>query len=346
MRSAGAARRREQEQEQEPPAAGAAAAGAELRRVLAEADAALRRMSRRDREIESIAARLLEMGSACGNAELFAALADRLATRQSLQVVETISCADHITRARETAGLLASAVTYSRVMADAHIAEGRRREAGERDRAGRAPGPRHAGRGRHLRLAGGAAAKAGIVAAAASVAAGTVIAGHDSASVHRWASPPSPAAVRLHLGRPDTAVRVPQAPVSPSPRPSAASQAASPVPVPVPPPGAPATSSPAAPPPSSAPAPGPALDVQRILDLGASIRGILTLTARGGAVTWTARGTDGITLSAGAGVALPGQPVTLQVTDPSGAGGWVYISAGQQAWAVEVTSAAGTPGGL
>lgn len=141
---------------------------------------------------------------------------------------------------------------------------------------------------------------------------------------------------------PDTAVLAPQgAPSFSSPRPSMAAASASPEP-PVTP-SVPVSSPPPAPaaPPSAAPA--PVLSVPRFLDLGDSILGRLSLTAGADAVTWTARATDGITLSQSGGVLVPGQAVTLEVTDPAGGSGWVYVSAGTQMFAVHITSALGVP---
>lgn len=336
MRNAGAARRHVQEPS--PPPGGPDAA-AELRRAIAGTEAVLGSMRCRDAEMTVIVARLETLGAECGNAGRFALLADKLSTRQAHQVIELISAAEHVAEAREAAEQLSSASGFSAAMYEAAIAEGRRREAEDRDLQPRPAGARHAGRRRHLKLAGGAAVKATAVAAvAAAVTATTMIASQESAAVRHWT--PRPAAVRLHVTRPDSAVPFPQSRPFPRSRPSMAAASASPARPAATGPSGPA--SPAAPAPSVPAAPGPVLAVQRLLELGDSTRGVLPLSA-GQAVTWTARATDGITLSAYGGVVVPGQEAELQVTDPSGDGGWVYVSFGGTTVPVEVRSDLGAP---
>lgn len=204
--------------------------------------------------------------------------------------------------------------------------------------------PRREGRRRHLvpvpsiPATAARAAAAGIVAA--GLTAGGIAAGMHKESSVRYAAA-SPAAP--HRMAPDRATAIPSPRGSPSPGPSAAAASASPVPSAVPSPAGPASSPPPAPVPSATVTPGPVLAVQRLLDLGASIRGTLTLTAGPEAVTWTATATDGITLSQAAGVAVPGQPVVLQVSDPTGGRGWIYVSFGGTTIPVEVTSDLGVP---
>lgn len=338
MRNAGAARRREQEP---PPPPAGAAAEAELRRVIAAADAALGRISRREGEIAAIAAALRQMGFACGNAERFAVLAGKLADRQSLQIVESISCAAHVAEAREAAGQLAAAVAFSQAMYDAALAEGRRREAEERDSAGqraRPSRPRH-GRPSRLMVVTGTAA-----AAVTVLGAGGAIAARDSAQVRFAAAGPARHA-RLYFTWPVAASLLPPQPSrSPSPRRSAAVKSATPAPSVTVTPGVPSPSLSPPPPPPSLPPPV-LLGLPATLDLGAVTRGPLVLRAGARAVTWTLAATDGIqVLENGvpvtAGRLVPGQELDLTVQAPLGHG-WVYFSAGPRSWAVKVTSAVG-----
>lgn len=322
MRGTGAARRRE-----EPPPDGAAI-DADLRRIVAETDAGIGRLRRHERGITSVIARLEKMGPGCGDAGRYALLADKLAARLALTVTELMSLDAHNAETREAAELYAQTVCFNDIMRKAAVAE-------ERDGAGRSRPPKARHRKTRLRVVGGTAAAASL--AAASVVAGGAYASHDSASVHHW-SAPRHAAVRLHASRPDPAVPGPRP--SSSPRPSAAVASASPA----------VTAVPSSPAPASVPAPPPpvpavpALSVQRLLDLGDSILGRLSLSAQGtGEVAWTATATDGIRLSSYAGEAVPGETVTLGVTDPSGGVGWVYVSFGGTVIPVEVTSGLGSP---
>ncbi len=193
-------------------------------------------------------------------------------------------------------------------------------------------------------LPGGRAA----VAAAAGVAliAGTVGTGAYSDLAHYAAAPAASHAAAAALpSLPADAAPLPSSPPSYAPRrPLTAAASATPAPEATLSPSAPVSPPPPAPSPSS-PAPAvPVMDVPRFLDLGGSIRGTLTLAATGqGEVAWTATATDGITLSQYAGVAVQGQPVTLEVSDPTGNGGWIYVSFGGTTVPVHVTSSLGIP---
>lgn len=193
-----------------------------------------------------------------------------------------------------------------------------------------------------LRLLGHhAAAKAVITASAVAASAVLVIGSGVTRTVpYETPAPAAHSAFRAPAAIAYSAVRIPQDAAGSSPPALTAAQPASPAPAAVPPPRA--SSPPPAAPTRSAPAP-PVLTVPRLLGLGALTRGPLTLTAGGQAVAWTATATDGITLSQDDGVALPGQPVTLEVADPSGDGGWVYVSFGGTTVPVEVTSDLGAP---
>lgn len=207
---------------------------------------------------------------------------------------------------------------------------------------------RREGRGRHLSSVPGIPATAAR-AAVAAVVAGTLTAGGIAAGMHeessvRYAATSPVRHAALHRMAPDRAAAIPSPRGSPSPRPSAAAASASPAPPAVPSPAGPSSSPPPAPVPSATAAPGPVLDVQRLLDLGDSILGQLPVSAQGpGEVAWTATATDGIRLSQYAGVAVPGQPVTLTVISRTGGRGWIYISSGTVTVPVEVTSDLGVP---
>jgi hypothetical protein len=319
-----------QEQARPPDAADAIA---ELERVNARGDAILRRMERLDAEVSRITARLDEL--AAGDPERFALLADKLANRLSVLITELMADAAHCEEARRQAEMLAPLLAFTPVMFEAAVAQGRQLEAEERDQAPRARPPRARHAKPRLTLVGGLAA--GGAVAASLVAGGAMAVTRESAAVYPAA--PRHAAVRLHAGRPDSAVLVPRP--SPSSRPSAAVASASPAVTAVPSSPAPA-SVPASPPPA-APA-VPVLSVPRLLDLGGSILGRLSLSAQGtGEVAWTATATDGIRLSSYAGEVVPGETVTLEVTDAPGDGGWVYVSFGGTVIPVEVTSGLGSP---
>ncbi len=302
---------RHREREPEPPPDDAAAVIAELRRIGVETDEIIARMKRID-----------------GGPQL---------------VVESISLAAHWAEARERMEALEARLP---TLAQAHrmgMGDGRRdaeREAAERAAAAEQPRRRGSHRKRGLTLVTGTAAAASLVAASA----GATIAAQDSASVRPAAAAASHAAFRQMP--PDSAAPVPSWSPSAgsSAKPSVAVRSARPAPsVTV----VPASSSPAPAPPSSpapSPSPAPVLDVQRDLDLGASILGDLPLTAEGtGEVQWTATATDGITLSSYAGVIVPGQTVEIRVTDGPAHGGMIYISAGPRTFPVRVTTDLGGP---
>lgn len=245
-------------------------------------------------------------------------------------------------RLAEFASALEDAAAGETVVSAAY-AQGRADEAA----AGQQPSrPRHAGRKRHLVPVPSLPATAARVAAAGIVAAGLtggIVAGaHDESSVRTVAAAPARHAA-LHRMAPDRAAAIPQPRSSPPVRPSMAAAAASPVPSAVPSPSV-TSSPPPAPVLSATAAPPPVLAVQRLLDLGDSILGQLPLSAQGtGEVAWTATATDGIRLSQYAGVAVPGQPVTLTVISPAGGRGWIYVSFGGTTIPVEVVSGLGVP---
>lgn len=346
MRNAGAARRRREPEPEEPDPV--AVAVAELGRVVAASDATRQRLEGHEQAVAGIIARMGQILAAeRPDPGLLAASADELSARYGLVAVELIADGAHGYEAREAAVQLTAALGTHVMMRDAWIAEGRRREAADRDARPAASGPRHA-RGRHLNPVPGIptavtrAAAAGIVAAGLT---GTIAAMHEESSVRTVASAPA-AARGVHRMPPDTAVLVPSTSSTPrtyepkhAKRPSADAASASPAPTP----SLPAPSAPPSPVSSSQPpAPDvPVLSVARFLDLGDSIRGELTLTAGPDAVTWTATTTDGITLSQSGGVLVPRQAVTLEVTDAPAGGGWVRISAGTETFTVHVTSGLG-----
>lgn len=320
MRGAGAAKRHEQDQDQPPDGA---AAEADLMRVIAGSEAVQRRLGRHERAIEAEIGRMQQLAAQCPDAERLAMAADKIAARYALVAVELISDAAHMAEAREAAERLAAALGAQAMMREAWIAEGRRREAAERDALPRAPRPRHAARSRRFRVVGGIAAGAAL---AAPLAAGSAIADRDSASVHAWAA--SRPVVRLHAARPDSAVLVPQPRLSSAPyvarhakKPSADAASASPVPSSVPS-SAPAPQQPQ--PSLPAPVASPTdfdgtLDVQTAeCVIGADGTGYLTLTAEGGAVSWSASPPAGITLSQSSGTLAAGQPAVIKVTAQPG----------------------------
>lgn len=200
-------------------------------------------------------------------------------------------------------------------------------------------GLRHAGSllGHHA----AATALAGTAVAAGAVLA--VGAGVTQTVPYGTPAPASHAAFRAPAAAPYSAVRIAGGASSSPSGPRTAAQSASPVPSAVP--RSRVSSPPAAPSPSPSPAVTaavPALTVPRLLDLGATTRGPLTLRAGGDAVTWTLRATDGITVSAAGvpvtgGTLAAGQELDLAVSAPTGAG-VVYVSAGSRTWAVVVSS--------
>lgn len=348
MRQAGAARR-QQEREQEPPPDPVAESVAGVGRIIAGSDAVRQKIGRHERAIAAEVRRMRQVAAECPDAERLAVAADKLAARVALVVVELISDAAHNAEAREALErcteaieLRAASASFTEAMRQAAFEAGR--IAGveeEQARVSRVPRGRHAARSRHLKVAGGIAASSAV--AASLVAGSAVIASQDSAAVRHWS--PSPVSVRLHAGPADSAVLVPPVPsrvYRPPPRPSMAAASARPAPSGTPSPSAPVPPAPAPSPSASTPA-DPVLNVPRLLDLGASILGELTLSAEGQAVTWTATTADGITLSSYGGVVVPGEPVSLRVTDPTGDGGWVYISFGGTTIPVQVTSSLGVP---
>lgn len=338
MRGTGAGRRREQDRSRPPDAA---AAVAKLERACDDMDAAHGRLRACERAIADAIARLEATGTGCGEAERLAVLAGNLADRLAVTAVELIAGAAHCEEARRQGEALAPLVAFTPAMLEAAIAEGRRREAEERDRRARVP--RHA-RGRHLKAipgVPGAVARAAVAGIVVAGAAGSIVAVHEESSVRAVAV--APARHAAHQMAPDRVAvprRAPQPPSSSS-RPSAAAASASPAPAVAP--GLPFPSLSAPPPAPVTASPGPVLAVPRLLDLGDSIRGVLPLSATGtGEVAWTATGTDGIVLYPSAGVVVPGQPVTLTVLDPTGGGGMIHVSFGGTTIPVEVTSDVGT----
>jgi hypothetical protein len=102
------------------------------------------------------------------------------------------------------------------------------------------------------------------------------------------------------------------------------------------------TVAPSAPaPPPTQPA-APALQVPGELHLAGTF-GTLPVGAAGDAVTWTIDTSPGLSVSLRGGVVVPGQVVQVQVLDPLGTGGWLYISYGGTTIPVEVTSDLGAP---
>ncbi len=194
-----------------------------------------------------------------------------------------------------------------------------------------------------LRLLGHHAAAKAVLGSSAVAASAVLVIGTGVTQPVPYETPaPAGHAAFRASEAPYSAVRIPSARASASPRARTAAQSASPVPVAVPSPRArsvpPATPAPG----PSATAAAPAIDVPRLLDLGATTRGTLTLTAGAQAVTWTLRATDGITASAAGGpvtadTLAAGQELDLTVTALLG-GGVIYISAGPRTWAVVVSS--------
>ena len=326
MRGTGAHERREQEPSRPPDLAPVIA---QLERASAATGDLIGVMERRDREVRAVAAKIGNMAARCPDAPRLAVLADKIGAGQALQLVETISLAAHWAEAREALEELAGRVQRLAEAYEDGVEEGRRREAAERAEAEQ-PRSRAKHRRPRLSLVGGTAAAASIVAVAS---AGVTIAAQDSASVH-----PAVAAAASHAAfrqmPPDSAS--PVVSWSPSARPSAAVKTATPAPSVTPspsytpPPPAPAPSAPSSP-------PAPDLIVPASLHLDGN-RGTITLTAGAQAVEWKLDTSQGLSVGLRGGVLTPGQSVQIQVDDPLGASGWLYVSFGGTTIPVEVTS--------
>jgi hypothetical protein len=330
MRGAGAAKRGEQEPSRLPDLAPVIA---KLERASAATGDLIGAMERRDGEIRAVAAKIGNLAARHPDLAQMAVQADEIRARQALQLIETISLAAHWAEGREALEEVAGRLQRLAEAYEDGIEEGRRRAAAERA-AAEQPRPRHRHRKPHLTVLTGSAAAAAVVAASA----GVTIAAHDSAQVRPWAAA-RPAAAAVLAGPADSAVPVP----SWSAKPSAAVRSARPVPK--------VTASPSFTPPPPAPVPSPSvpssppapdLIVPSVLHLDGN-RGVITLTAGAQGATWTLDASPGLSVGLRGGVLAPGQSVQVQVFDPLGTSGWVYVSFGQQTVPVEVTSSLGNP---